>query len=366
LERREDLNRNFAIIIDFALNNKPDLFLVSGDVFDKILPTNASRVFLTQKMRLLKEADIPVFIIGGNHDVPKVGRYPHLAIEVLHSAGLATVFTRSDTIQKQILKIDNKTVCISGKSYYTHFERANPLKGINIPLNGDYNILMIHASLQGLNVTTSVQEMVSQNPFKVDDVERGLNYLALGHFHNHFEREYQGCNIVNPGSIEKLSWAEMNDDKGFVFVEINGSETSTEFIKLPTRPMERCELVLSKDREYSPNVKDFVVKYISNMADKDKMIRFDIKGMITQDQYSQFKLNEIYETTRNILFHLYVDRRKLEVEGYGRIFLERIDNPVDAFTKRLDTLIASAETDDRKQLLEEVKQLGINYLEAAI
>jgi len=40
LERKEDLNRNFAKIVDYALKNKPDLFLVSADVFDKILPTN--------------------------------------------------------------------------------------------------------------------------------------------------------------------------------------------------------------------------------------------------------------------------------------------------------------------------------------
>lgn len=322
LERKEDLNRNFTKIVDYALKNKPDLFLISGDVFDKILPNNTTRVFLTKKMRLLKEADIPVFIIGGNHDVPKVGLYPKLAIEALHSAGLATVFTRSDIIQKQILKVDSKTVCISGKSYYTHFERANPLKDIDIPLDGDYNILLIHASLQGLNVTTSIERarsMASSNSFKADDVKKGLNYLALGHFHNHFEREYRGCTIVNPGSIERLSWAEMNDDdKGFIWAEMHGSETSTEFIKLPTRPMERCELVLKKDMEFTPSIKDFVVEYLSKRADQNKMILFDIKGMISQDQYRQLKVNEICETAHNFLFHLYIDMRELEVEARAK------------------------------------------------
>jgi DNA repair exonuclease SbcCD nuclease subunit len=49
------------------------VFLTSDDVFDRISPTNVSRVFVTQKIRQLKDANIPVFIIGGNHDVPKFG-----------------------------------------------------------------------------------------------------------------------------------------------------------------------------------------------------------------------------------------------------------------------------------------------------
>jgi len=63
---------------------------------------------------------------------------------------------------------------------------------------------------------------------------------------------------------------------------------------------------------------------------------------------------------------LILDRRELEVEGYGRVFLERVENPVDAFSKRLDSLIADAGLDEeRRLLLEQVKQLGIKYLEAA-
>lgn len=365
MERKEDLYRNFSAIVDHALRDRPDLFLVTGDVFDRISPTNAARVFLTQRMRQLKEAGIPVFIIGGNHDVPKVGQLPHLAIDVLASAGLATVFSRSDILEKQALEVGGKTVSVMGKSYFARFEGANPLKGLDIPLDGDYNVLMIHGSMQGLNVVSSVPEMASQNPFQADDIRKGLDYLALGHFHNYYVREHEGCTIVNPGSIERLSWAELDDEKGFVWAELDGSETSIEFVKLPTRPMERHELTLSKDTDYTPSIKDSVIEHLHEMADEGKMIRLDIGGLISQDQYRDLRVNAIYEAARNLLFHLYIDRRGLEVEGYGRIFLERIDDPVVAFTKRLDALIASAETEGEKRQLEQVRQLGIAYLEAS-
>ena len=364
-QRKEDLNRNFSAVVEYALKNKPDLFLISGDVFDRISPTNASRVFVTQKVRQLRDANISVFIIGGNHDVPKFGAFPSLAIDVLGSAGLATVFSRSDRIEKQLLHIDGRTVCVSGRSYYTQFEGANPMRGVDVQLDGEYNILMIHGSLQGLNVAPSSPEMANQNPFLADDIKRGLNYLALGHFHNYFDREHMGCTIVNPGSLEKLSWAEINDEKGFVWAELHGSETSIEFVKLDTRPMEIQELNLSKDAKYSPSIRDYVIEFLSRLSEREKMVKLNLRGLISQEQYGQLKVNEIFSACRDVFFHLILDRRELEVEGYGRIFLERIDNPVDAFSKRLDSLITDASLDENKrQLLEQVKQLGIKYLEA--
>jgi len=364
-QRKEDLNRNFSAVVEYALKNKPDVFLISGDIFDKISPTNASRIFLTEKVRQLKDAHISVFMIGGNHDVPKFGASPSLAIDVLGSAGLATVFSRSDRFERQLMRVAGRDICVAGRSYYAQFEGANPLRGVEVPLEGEYNILMIHGSLQGLNVSSSSPEMARQNPFLANDIKKGLNYLALGHFHNYFDREHRGCTIVNPGSLEKLSWAEINDEKGFVWAELNGSETSVEFVKLGTRPMEVQELSLSKD-EKEISIKDRVIEFVSRLSEKETMLKLNLRGLISQKQYSQLKVNEILSACRDMFFHLILDRRELEVEGYGRVFLERVENPVDAFSKRLDSLIADAGLDEeRRLLLEQVKQLGIRYLEAA-
>jgi DNA repair exonuclease SbcCD nuclease subunit len=339
---------------------------MAGDVFDKILPTNAARVFLTQQARRLKDASIALFMIGGNHEVPRFGVSPSLAIDVLGSAGIATVFSRSDIIQKKKLNVKGKTVCISGRSYYTQFEGENPLKNVEIPVEGDYNMLMIHGSFQGLNVASSVPEMAYQNPFLADDVKQGLNYLALGHFHNHFEREYKNCKIINPGSTEKLSWAEINDEKGFVWAELNESETTTEFIKLNTRPMEINDFELSKNEIYTEGIEQQVLDFLSKTADPAKMLKLNLHGLISQEQYNQLKINELLTACNDKFFNLQIDRTDLELEGYGKVFLERIDNPVEAYTKRLEALINQTKPDDpNRHLLERAKALGIKYLEAA-
>jgi exonuclease SbcD len=364
-ERKEDLNKNFSAAVDYALKNKPDLFLVTGDVFDRVSPGNAARIFLTDKVRRLKEAGVAIFIIGGNHEVPKLGSQ-HLAIDVLGSAGLATVFSRSDEFGAHILQVQGRRVCVAGKSYYPQVESANPLHGHKIPLQGDYNVLMIHGSLQGLNVASSVPEIASQNPFHPEDIKAGLHYLALGHFHNYFQREHEGCKIVNAGSMEKLSWAEIGDEKGFVWAELHGSEASTEFIKLETRPMERYELHLSKEQTYSPNLRDHIINYVKTHSDPVKIARLYLQGQITQEQYKELRINEIIQATRDAFLHLGLDRTELEVEGFGRVFLGRVENPVEAFTRRIDELIARAiASEDKRRELEQVKELGRRYLEEA-
>lgn len=364
-ERKEDLNSNFSAAVDYALGNRPDLFLMTGDIFDRVSPGNAARILVTEKVRQLKEAGISVFTIGGNHDVPKLGRQP-LAIDILSSAGLATVFSRSDEFQKRVINVNGKRVCVAGKSYASQIESENPLRGREVPLEGDYNLVMVHGSLQGLNVVSSVPEMGSQNPFQPEDIKAGLNYLALGHFHNYYERKYGGCRIVNPGSMEKLSWAELNDDKGFVWAELDRSDVSVEFVKLPTRPMEKYMLDLSKEEDYSPTLRDHVIDYIKKHGDPEKIARLFLQGLITQDQYNELKINEIVQATRDVFFHLGFDRSELEVEGFGRLFVERVENPVEAFAKRLDELIAGAGVDEAKRrVLEQVKALGRRYLEEA-
>jgi DNA repair exonuclease SbcCD nuclease subunit len=346
--------------VDHALKNRPDLFLISGDVYDRILPTNPERVFLTRKIKELKDAGIRVFIIGGNHDVPKTARPTNLAIEPLQSAGLATVFSGSDSIQQRVIDVNGKKVCISGKSYNSQNENQNPLSNKKIPKKGDCNILMLHAAFHGLNVNSSVPYFVNQNPIKTEDIKKGLDYLALGHYHNHFMRDHQGCTICNPGSIEKVTWAEEKDKKGFVWAELGRDGVETEFIPLKTRPMGSKELILSKD---SGNVGEFISSFLESFANPRALLRLFIKGKISREQYQRFKVNELYRFAQDHFFHFDLMREELEVEGYGRIFIGRIDNPVEAFVKRLDALIEKSSLKE-KEFLKLVKELGMKYLEA--
>ena len=360
LGRKRDLTSNFEVIVQHALENKPDLFLVCGDVYDKVLPTNPARVFLTGKIRELKEAGIPVFMIGGNHDVPKISRYTSLAIDTLGQAGLATVFSASDKLQSKTVTIDGRDVCISGKSYDPLNETANPLKGIKVPIQGKYNILMLHAAFRGLGVTSSYPGFVNQNPMTARNIPKKLDYLALGHFHNYFHRESKGTTICNPGSTEKLTFLEEQDEKAFIWAEFTEENVTVENIPLGTRPMETQDFPVSKD---SGNISGALTAFFREHGDPEKIIRLIMKGEISQEQNRELNIREVYRESRRHFFHFVLNRTGLEVEGYGRIFMRRIERPVEAYSKRIDELISRAGNEEEKAFLSEVKDLGRRYLE---
>lgn len=363
-QRKDDLNNAFSAVVDHAVETKPDIFLISGDVFDKLSPTNAAVNFLLQQIKKLNDVHVETFLIGGNHDVPKLGPSSSLAIGALSSAGLATVFDSSDAVQKRVLRCDNRSVCISGRSYYTKQENANPLAGVKIPLDGDYNIFMIHGSLQGLEVLPSDNIQGGLNPFSADDLAPGLNYLALGHFHNYFIRDHNACTIANPGSLERLSFSEINDRKGFLWVEMHNSEATVERVEIPGRPMATQELSLSKEAEYSPTINDSIIEFLDHFSDPSKLFKLRLQGQISQNQYNELKMNVIISRCKEMFFYLHLDRDALEVEGYGRVFFDHaVDKPTDAFTKRLDLLLEKTTDETERRKLTRVKEIGLKYLE---
>jgi exonuclease SbcD len=357
--RKDDLNQNFSRVVEFALAERAELFLISGDIFDGVRPSNLARVFLTERIRKLVEAKIQVFMVAGNHDVPKMAPLSPTAIDVLSSAGLATVFSSSDHILHRVFECGQMRVCISGKSYDATREYGNPLAAAMVPLQGDINILMLHGSLRGLGVTTSIPEMADQNPFHPDDIAQGLTYLALGHFHNYFEREYKGTKIVNPGSIERMTWAEIQEEKGFIWADLDRDAATANFIPLETRPMEKHEINLTREMEDSSA---FLMSELQKLADPEKLVRVQLKGVLSPDQYSRLRVNEIYRAARDLFFHLSIDRSELEVEGFGRLFVERIESPREAFAKRLDKLIMTTQSADEAAFLSRVKEHGEKYL----
>jgi len=360
-ERRGDLDRNFSKVVDYAVENRADLFLISGDVFDKVLPGNFSRDFLARQLIDLRKHEIPVFIIGGNHDVPKVPQVPSLALDILDTAGLATVFSRSDVMGQRTLKIAEQDICVSGKSYFSQREGENPIAGQRIPLDGDVNILMLHGSLQGLDVISSVPQLSSQNPFTPKDIPRKLDFLALGHYHNGFDRRVGQCLVCNPGSIEKLTWAEINDSKGFYWVELDKEGSECEFVGLETRPMRDEQFAFAEEEVDDPT--SDVLEFLMGKKDKEAMLRLKLTGSIPQNTYSKLRLSDIYRAGPEAFFFLTVDRSELEISRIGKVFIGRTETPAEAFAARMDALISDSAGDpERLKLLREAKEVGLSYL----
>ncbi|MFQ5911499.1 MAG: exonuclease SbcCD subunit D [Thermoplasmata archaeon] len=356
--RKEDLKSNFERIADYVIENEPDLFLLAGDVFDRINPGNSARELLVRKLKEVSVAGVKVFVIGGNHDVPKLRRGPGtLAIDVLEAAGIARVFGQSDRFVSATLKIDGKPVTVAGRSFFAEREEMNPF-GDSLSPKGRHNIVLVHGSLQAGDVMPNDLSFIRQHPFSAQDIPPEVSYVALGHYHNPFVRVRDQTWIVNPGSIERLTWADADDNKGFVWAEITQEGVEVEQIKLPTRPMRALELTLGKDD--GRDLTELVVSYLREDPDPDAIARLSLNGLIRPEQHRSLQVREVYQEASDLFFHFTLDQTRLEVEGFGRVFLSRVDSPREAFEKRLERLIE--ERPEEKDFLTRVKDLGLEYL----
>ena len=68
-ERLKQATRDtFAGIIDLAIEEKVDAFVLAGDIFDNGYPDLRSRAFLIAQLSRAVEAGVPTVLVRGNHD----------------------------------------------------------------------------------------------------------------------------------------------------------------------------------------------------------------------------------------------------------------------------------------------------------
>ncbi len=361
-QRKLDLMNRFDEVVDFALRERIKLFLISGDIFDKIIPTNEALKFLAEKIKKLKENNIYTFLIGGNHDVPKFSIEKPMAIELLDSVGIANVFSSRKEIQSKILSIDNKEVGIHGKSFDPLDEKSNPFLGINPKKTGDFNLILLHGSYTESKVYQDIIGKINYHPFRKVDVEKAnFNYIALGHYHNYYVEELPtGTIIGNPGSLERFTYKEKDEVKGFIFGDINNEETELEFIKVNSREMDIKNIILD---ESINNITEYIKIKLRELKNSDLLLRIKLEGKITLNQNNNLNLSSIIKENKESFFSLEFDRTDLEIKEYGKIFIGRIEKPKEAFKCILEEKIRKIVDEKTNKVYMKVLRKGLEYFE---
>ena len=304
-------------IVNYAIENRADMFLLCGDTFKDPNPNSTVlKLFATQLSRLSRE-NIQTVIILGNHDAPRGGRAapPEPLIElnvpnvhyfskpgftdvVCRSGERARVFAlpyrhpvkvasekaktglRKDLVEQTYLDQITKEIEI-----FTHEGRDD----------ADACILTGHFSVQGAIAGSERAWAIGEEytvPPSVFDT--GLfDYVAMGHVHKH-QVINSNVPIVYPGSIERVDLAEAGEEKGFVRVEINKRSVKWEFVKLPSRTMHNFRLDCQEQQDPTLAVK----AEITNHPITDAIVSLHItsKDQITPTQKSEINklLNDAF------------------------------------------------------------------------
>jgi exonuclease SbcD len=281
-QREEDICNSFASAIDKIIELKPDFVLHTGDLFHSVRPTNRIINFAIRQILRIVSLQIPMVIISGNHDTPKqrsVGSV--FSFFEVFSPLLHLVYKN----KYESIRINQATIhaiphCLDQDGF------REELTKVKINKEAKHNILMLHGVIAGIPEFSMGELSEQEIPTSYFDL--GFDYVALGHYHRYC---LVAPGVVYAGSTERLSMAELGQEKGFVEVDLEKDETK--FHRVPTRDMIELPTLDAKDLD-----QDKVYDEIANRVDTgditDKIARLKIVN-IPQHVYNSLDFRKITE-----------------------------------------------------------------------
>ena len=207
-EIRQASRRAFENLIDLAVAESVHFVLIAGDLFDGDWKDYHTGLYFITQMHRLKTARIPVFIVSGNHDaagqMTRSLPYP----DNVHVFSPESPETRT---------LDALQVAIHAQSFATPAVMDNLALGYPEPVNGYFNIGLLHTSLTGR------EGHEAYAPCTLEDLQtRGYDYWALGHVHQ-FEIAGLDPPVVFSGCIQGRHARETGTKGGIVVTVSDGS-----------------------------------------------------------------------------------------------------------------------------------------------
>jgi len=168
-EIRHATRRALTHLVDLAITEQVAFVVIAGDLYDGDWRDYNTGLFFVAEMARLREAQIPVYLVSGNHDaasrITKTLRLPE------------NVYLFSDR-KPETKKLDQFGVALHGQSFATRDIYDNLAATYPPREDGYLNIGLLHTSATG---------GFGHDPYATCSLETllaaGYDYWALGHIH---------------------------------------------------------------------------------------------------------------------------------------------------------------------------------------
>ncbi len=297
--------------IDVGLREGVHAVLIAGDIYKNRTPNPTHQREFARRIRRIREAGLPVFILIGNHDVsPTAGRAN--SIEIFHTLalegvtvaarpGIHRVETAAGPLQivalpwvtrHNILTKDDLRLSSIREVEAIMLERVDRFlqaaaRDIDPALP---TILTLHGTIQGATTGAEQGMMLDRDLVLPRSVVAlpGVDYVALGHIHRH-QALGDHPPVVYPGSIERVDFGEEDEPKGCVVVELEKGSAAWRFHRLAARPFVTVEV----DVRSSPEPQARVAMAVGKRDLRGAVVR--VKVQARQEQADLLRQDDIRE-----------------------------------------------------------------------
>jgi DNA repair exonuclease SbcCD nuclease subunit len=301
-EFRQATRRAFENLIQLAISENAAFVVIAGDLYDGDWKDYNTGLYLVSQMSRLRDAGISVFIVTGNHDaasnITKTLRFPD-NVKIFPSDRPAT------------FQMENPRVAIHGQGFASPAVKKDLANAYPMPVEGFYNIGLLHTCATGREGHEPYAPC-----FPEDLKNKGYDYWALGHVHNHEVIE-KHPHIVFSGNIQGRHPRETGS-KGCVLVTVGHShETEIEFISIDVVRWAIAE-VDAEGAESGYDILDRVRKKLENLLEENDGMPLAARVYISGKTAAHGEIFSDLERWMNEIRSIAMDT------GNGRIWVEKI------------------------------------------
>ncbi|ADB57135.1 DNA repair exonuclease [Archaeoglobus profundus] len=201
--RAEDFAKSFKFAVEKAIEEDVDFAIISGDLFHRSNPNPKTIKQAIDILSMLKEENIPIFAIEGNHDktVKDVSIYDLLeSLGLLYKLGLRRKLVEGEFVRSKSFGDYNlvygvfEDFKIFGDTHRSSHQFKSLMEEKYIP---SCDIAVLH-----LSVKEVVDLDIKDDYVTISDLPRA-KYYALGHVHIPIKKNVNGSWFVYPGCPER-------------------------------------------------------------------------------------------------------------------------------------------------------------------
>jgi len=248
--RGPDFFANFRRALLPALRAQVAAVVHGGDLLyrSKVPPQLVEMAF--EPLRQVADAGIPVYLVPGNHErsaIPHGHLTVHPNIFLFDHPRTFRLETQKGSLALAGFPFVRSAIRreFSGRVAQTGWQRVK----------ADAHILCIHQAVDGATVgPAGFTFRHTPDVVRAADIPRGFSAVAAGHIHRFqlLTRDLKGnlltAPVFYPGSIERTSFAERNEKKGYLTLEFDTQGPAAaklqnwQFHELPARPMIQMQM----------------------------------------------------------------------------------------------------------------------------
>ena len=354
INRNQDLIYALEQVKNICKEEKVEILLIAGDIFDKRNPDFESQEIILEFLTEINSFGMHTLLIAGNHD-----SYDFMRIyKNLRRLANIHVFDRPKRdIREAIFEYkDVRIACLPypDERVLTGLEEnkernyvesiARYMKALAKEVEGaEYKILMAHLMLDKAQIAGSelYSSLLPKYAIRADSIPETFDYVALGHIHKHQRIEEAVPKVYYSGSPYQIDFSEKNPKKFANLLSLENGIVKVKPIELTLkRKLVEVEL---KDG-------DHIEKVLEPLVQDNVLVKVWFKVRMGDPLYN-LKKERIEKILGDKLAKLEVE--PIETKTSVDVNEENLDL-IDYYVKFYDNEYGSKPPEDLKRLLQEL------------